>query len=140
MTLEAAPTPCSRTGFHMSTSSLYAPGLTIIKSPGCAASIAAWIVGLSVGTWVGALPPIVTVTVSTDCLPLPAVIRISPHFVLVAPGAYCACCCKPQSATPEGTVTTIWLSLQLVMGAVTPPMVTLDKVLHVALPAVGLVH
>ena len=40
MTLEAAPTPCSRTGFHMINSSLWVPGSTMIRSPGAAASIA----------------------------------------------------------------------------------------------------
>src|SRR6266852_3779729 len=71
MMLEAAPTPCRRTGFHMINSSLCAasvstqvavgavtpahevpaaevalgvkPGSTMIKSPGAAASIALWI-------------------------------------------------------------------------------------------------
>jgi hypothetical protein len=39
-----------------------------------------------------------------------------------------------------GTVTVICVSLQPVMVALAPPMVTLDAVLHVALPAAGLVH
>ena len=71
MTLLAAPTPCSRTGFHISNISLWVPavstqvvvgavtpahevpaaavadgvkpGSTMIKSPGAAASIALWI-------------------------------------------------------------------------------------------------
>jgi hypothetical protein len=41
----------------------------MIKSPGLAASIAAWIEP-EAATWVGAFPPTVTVTVSTDWLPL----------------------------------------------------------------------
>src|SRR6267143_2211315 len=88
-TLEAAPTPCSRTGFHISSISwwaawvwtvvllVHAPGLVgaaavaqvgsmMIRTPGLAASIAAWIES-DAATWVGALPPTVTVTVSTDC-------------------------------------------------------------------------
>src|SRR6267143_3464563 len=88
-TLEAAPTPCSRTGFHISSISwwaawvwtvvllVHAPGLVgaaavaqvgsmMIRTPGLAASIAAWIES-EAATWVGALPPTVTVTVSTDC-------------------------------------------------------------------------
>ena len=44
-------------------------GSTMIKSPGAAASIAAWMVWLAL-TCMGALPPMVTVTASTDCLPL----------------------------------------------------------------------
>jgi hypothetical protein len=45
-----------------------------------------------------------------------------------------------QFGTPLGTVTEMLVSLQLVMGAFTPPIVTLDNVLHVELPATGLVH
>ena len=86
MTLEAAPTPCSRTGFHISSISWWAAcvrtvvvavhatctvgvavaahvGSTMIKSPGFAASIAAWIDPVA-ATWVGDFPPTVTVTVS----------------------------------------------------------------------------
>src|SRR2546423_15124345 len=48
----------------------------MIRSPGAALSIAVWM-ALSVAfgpvTYVGALPAIVTVTVSIDCLPLAAV-------------------------------------------------------------------
>jgi hypothetical protein len=40
----------------------------MIKSPGSAASIAAWIESDG-ATCFGVLPPIVTVTVSIDCLP-----------------------------------------------------------------------
>src|SRR5437667_11735552 len=74
--LEAAPTPCSRTGFHMSKISLWvvaervapavvhataAPvvvvqvGSIMIRSPGAAWSIALWIEP-EARTWVGALP------------------------------------------------------------------------------------
>src|SRR5450631_2593436 len=89
MMLEAAPTPCSRTGFHISNISWWADcewgiatlggavhatgpvvvvqvGSTMIRSPGWAESIAAWIEP-EAATWVGAFPPTVTVTVSTDC-------------------------------------------------------------------------
>ena len=48
-------------------------GSTMSMSPGCAWSIAVWIEP-EAGTWVGAFPPTVTVTVSIDCLPLAAVI------------------------------------------------------------------
>src|SRR5882762_1345024 len=37
---EAAATPCSRTGFHISSPSLYLPGPTMIMSPGAAVSSA----------------------------------------------------------------------------------------------------
>src|SRR2546430_1012764 len=43
----------------------------MIMSPGLAASIADWMVWPAAST-VGRLPPTVTVTVSTDCLPLAA--------------------------------------------------------------------
>ena len=89
MRLEAAPTPCSRTGFHITNISWWAAwvwtavllvhatglvgaaavaqvGSTMIRSPGLAASIAAWIEP-EAATWVGALPPTVTVTASIDC-------------------------------------------------------------------------
>src|ERR1700686_694620 len=100
--LLAAPTPCSRTGFHMIKISLWlaAPvvahgpavvamqvGSTMIKSPGNAASIALWMLP-EARTCFGVLPPIVTVTVSIDCLPLAAVMTSCPHCVDVAPGAY----------------------------------------------------
>src|SRR5438034_725874 len=39
MTLEAAPTPCSRTGFHITSISWNWPGGTMIISPGAAASV-----------------------------------------------------------------------------------------------------
>jgi len=60
------------------------------------------------------LPPIVTVTVSIDCLafdgaPAPAVLAVvmtsSPHLAAVVPaGVYCACCCTAQFGTPTGTL------------------------------------
>src|SRR6267378_2482537 len=104
MMVDAAPEPCSRTGFHISSSSLWvaaewvAPavvhavgpvvvaqvGSTIIRSPGEAASMALWIEP-DAETWTGALPPIVTVMVSIDCWPLPAVITNSPHCAVDTP-------------------------------------------------------
>src|SRR5947207_14010523 len=87
---------------------------------------------LAVGaTRVGALPPIVTVTVSIDCFAfdgcpaaavLTVVITSSPHCAGKPP--YCACCCTAQLGTPEGTETTIWVSFQLLTDALTPPIVT----------------
>src|SRR5579864_4920409 len=112
-------------------------GSTMSKSPGAAASIALWTDWFA-ETWVGVLPPMVTVTVSTDCLPLPAVTSSCPHWALEPP--YCACCCIAQLGTPDGTVTRICVSDQLSMVAGLPPMVTEDNVLQVVLPAVGLKH
>src|SRR5262252_10778418 len=80
MMLEAAPTPCNRTGFHITSSSvcvalvlLFTPavehatpgvaaveqvGSMMIRSPGAAASIALWIEP-EARTWAaGGLPPI----------------------------------------------------------------------------------
>src|SRR6267378_2682608 len=122
--LEAAPTPCSRTGFHISNSSLWAVGdathvvvgvvtpaqvvpagavalganvgSMMIKSPGAALSIALWIESKA-RTCVGALPPIVTVTVSIDCLPLAAVMTSWPHRASEPPN--CACCGMPHDGT-----------------------------------------
>ena len=55
------------------------PAKALDPAPGKAASIAAWIEP-EAATWVvGALPPMVTVTASTDCLPLPAVMTSWPH-------------------------------------------------------------
>src|SRR6516225_7519309 len=102
----------------------------MIKSPGWAASIALWIVA-EAATWVGGLPPTVTVTVSIDCLPLPAVITSSPHWAAEPP--YCTCCWMVQAGTPAGTVAIIELSPQLVMAAGTPPMVTLETAVQVEL-------
>src|SRR4029077_15591108 len=130
MTLEAAPTPCSRTGFHISNISWWAAcewtvvaavhaalvvgvaaaaqvGSTMSKSPGLAMSIAAWIEP-EAATWVGAFPPTVTVTVSIDCWPAAVVMTSSPHWVDVVPeGAYCACCCTAQFGNPLGTIPVI---------------------------------
>src|SRR5438309_1104018 len=131
MTLATAPTPCSRMGFHISSSSSCFAGTAgnravawvfasiISMSPGWAASIAAWM--LAVGaTCVGGLPPIVTVTVSIDCLPLAAVITSSPHCAVEPP--YCVCCCTAQFGTPEGTVPVMRRSPQVtpVNGRATP--------------------
>src|SRR5579864_9068241 len=87
-------------------------GSTMIRSPGAAPSIALWIVP-EAETWVGALPPMVTVTVSIDCLPLPAVITNSPHCAAEPP--YCACCCTAQAGTFEGTVPVIFVSVQVTL-------------------------
>ena len=75
----------------------------MIRSPGLAASIAVWMLPLA-ATWVGALPPIVTVTVSIVDLPLsPLVMTNSPHCAAEPP--YCACCCIPHAGTePAGGV------------------------------------
>src|SRR6266581_5422442 len=100
MMLEAAPTPCRRTGFHISSSSEWADapervapavlvpvdvlhataapaavqvGSIMIKSPGLALSMAAWMLP-DAATWVGALPPMVTLIESIDDRPLVAVI------------------------------------------------------------------
>src|SRR5215468_4899709 len=62
---------------------------------------------------VGFLPPTVTVTVSTDILPLPASITSSPHFAVVAVvPAYCTCCCTAQFGKPLGTLPVICKSPQ----------------------------
>ena len=75
----------------------------MMRSPGLAASMAVWMLPLA-KTWVGALPPIVTVTVSTVDLPLsPLVMTNSPHCAAEPP--YCACCCMPHAGTePAGGV------------------------------------
>src|SRR3982074_2624234 len=76
MTLATAPTPCSRTGFHISNNSWWIAGTAgavlvariagsmISISPGLARSISAWMLAVAT-TWIGVLPPIVTVTVLT---------------------------------------------------------------------------
>ncbi len=74
-------------------------------------------------TCVGALPPIVTVMVSTDCLPLAAVITSWPHCMAEPP--YCACCVTGQvdwAAVRAGTVPVITRSPQLTLprGCATP--------------------
>src|SRR5215472_1943982 len=114
----------------------------MIMSPGEAASIDFWMVDPA-GSSVGCFPPRVTVTASMDCLPLPAVITNSPHLArpptVVGP-PYWTCCCTRHVGTLAGTVAVIVVSLQLVMVALAPPMVTRESVLQVALPAVGEVH
>src|SRR5580704_4540737 len=130
MMLEAAPTPCRRTGFHIKSSSECAAlvcvdpavvqatcpaaveqvGSIMSISPGLAASIAVWMLAAA-ATCVGALPPMVTVTVSTDCLPLDAVITSSPHCAVKPP--YCTCCCTGQLGTPVGTAPVMVRSPQL---------------------------
>ncbi len=81
----------------------------MIMSPGCAWSIATWmalLVGFSPVTWVGGLPPTVTVTASIDCLPLAEVMTSSPHRVAVVTPR----CCSVQvdcAALIFGTFTTI---------------------------------
>jgi len=118
-------------------------GSMMIKSPGAAASIALWTLAEAF-TWVGALPPRVTVTVSTDCLPLPAVMTSSPQRAADPPN--CACCWTVHAGScglpgrPPGTVTVMLVSLQVAMTAAIPPTVTLDCVLQVALPAVGVLQ
>src|SRR5215469_3463049 len=97
----------------------------MIRSPGDAASMALWIVPLG-RTCVGILPPTVTVTLSMDCLPLVAVITISPHSAGDPP--YCACCWMLQAGTLAGTAATICESLHEFIAAVTPPMVTVPCV------------
>src|SRR5437870_13012209 len=108
MMLEAAPTPCRRTGFHISRSSLCdeaewrAPavvhavatpaagvevGSIMIRSPGDAASIAAWTEAVG-ATSPGAFPPLVTVTVSMDSSLL-ADVPTQPAQL----GAACPSCC-----------------------------------------------
>ena len=90
----------------------------MIKSPGVAASTTDWIVRPAC-SMVGALPPIVSVIASIDDLPLPAVITTSPHCAGGWP-----LCWTAQLGTPVGTSTVIDVSLQLVTGALTPPIVT----------------
>src|SRR4029077_19353521 len=112
----------------------------MIRSPGLAASMACWMeptpvgdIGVVPATYFGALPPTVTVTASTDCLPLPAVMSSSPQYVWPAGPArwlYCCSCWIAHNGMPlapptDGTVTVICVSLQFVTLAATPPMVTL---------------
>ena len=107
---EAAPTPCRRTGFHIRIISGWVPGPIMSISPGDALSIASWIdpipeavSGRVAVTGVGFLPPMVTVTVSTDGLPLAAVMTSSPQLCGDAPLLNRACCCTAQYGTPPGT-------------------------------------
>ena len=74
----------------------------MIRSPGAAASIARLDRLPGGQTWVGALPPMVTVTASIDCLPLPAVMTSSPHRAAAAEPPYCACCCMAHDGTSAG--------------------------------------
>ncbi len=59
-------------------------GSMVMRSPGLAASIAAWTLAIA-ATWVGTLPPMVTVTVSMDNLPLAAVMTNSAQTALDVP-------------------------------------------------------
>ena len=97
--LEAAPTPCNLTG-----------------------SIAAW-TEAEAETWIGFLPPTVTVTASTDWSPLPAVITNSPHRAsgkveLPVGPPYWTSCWSTHWGTSFGTVATMEVSLQFTMPAV----------------------
>ena len=76
-------------------------------------------------TWVGALPPIVTVTVSIDCLPPAAVITSWPHLAgaVVAGPPYCTCCWIGQFIPAEFSAAGVtWavmvVSVQPVTGSV----------------------
>src|SRR3981189_3102084 len=102
------------------------------KSPGEAASIALWMLS-EARMCFGGLPPIVTVTVSIDCLafdgwPAAAVLAVVmtswPHCA--SEPVYCACCCKVQFGMPHGTFPLIVKSLQdtLVRGRDTPSLPT----------------
>src|SRR5690349_16529079 len=102
----------------------------MIMSPGAAVSIADWMVSVLCSTY-GFLPPTVTVTVSIDDWPLPALMANSPHWA--GEPLYRACCGTAQGGMPPGTVTVSEVSVQVVIGAGTPPIVTLDVVLQVAL-------
>src|SRR5215472_16314779 len=99
----------------------------------------------------------VTVTVSTDFMPLPAVITNWPQRSAECEpplSLYCACCstghtkCRLE-AMLLGTVTTMVPSNQELMPKATvalgPPPIgptnaADDRVLQIALPAVGVVH
>src|SRR5580692_3408395 len=134
-------------------------GSTISRSPGAAASIALWTVWVE-ETCVGALPPMITVTESIDCLLLPAVTTSSPQYAKLRPAGgfdfaglpkepptlpgppYCTCCCTAHGCTwlaavpVAGTVTVIDVSDQLVIAAGTPPMVTAETAVQAPLTAV----
>src|SRR6266436_6082423 len=110
-------------------------GSTMSKSPGEAASIALWMLS-EARMCFGGLPPIVTVTVSIDCLafdgwPAAAVLAVvmtsSPHFAAVVPaGVYCACCCTAQFGRLVGALPVMVESLHLtfVRGRGTPSLPT----------------
>src|SRR5690242_5968338 len=102
----------------------------MMRSPGAALSTAVCsgfgriapkivLLGLLVETRVGALPPIVTVTVSIDFVPLLVVMMSSPHCAVG-----CPVCCKLQFGTPVGTVTLMLPSVHDCIGAFTRPIVT----------------
>ncbi len=98
----------------------------MMRSPGVALSIAIWRALLSEFSpliYVGGLPPIVTVTVSMDCLPLPEVMTSSPHRAAVV-AVVCWMLQLDCAAVRLGTLTTIWASLQETTGAFTPPIIT----------------
>ena len=101
-------------------------GSTMIRSPGLAASMAAWIEA-EAATCVGALPPMVTVTVSMVVLPLPAVMTSCPHRVCEPP--YCTCCWTAHSGIwpTARAVAIIVESVQLVTTALIPPIVTFGQ-------------
>src|ERR1700747_618114 len=90
--------------------------------------------GDEAATCFGALPPMVTVTVSIDIFPLPATIVSSPHCAVEPP--YCACCCTAQLGTPVGTVTVMLESVQVPTVAGIPPMVTNERALQLPPTAV----
>src|ERR1700675_3273215 len=113
------------------------------RSPGAALSIAVWIALLAVFSplmYLGGLPAMVTVTVSIDCLPLPAVMTNSPQRAVGPRLVGVVRCAIVQVDCDEvkfGTVTLIWLSLPEVIVACTPAMVTRDAALQPVLPATG---
>src|SRR5579864_7920870 len=74
-------------------------GSIISRSPGLARSIAAWMEA-DAATWVGALPPMVTVTVSIDAWPPAVVIANSPQCAVEPPNM--ACCWIAHSGTLGG--------------------------------------
>ena len=97
----------------------------MIRSPGEALSSAFWMLLLTpvAVTWVGVLPPIVTVTASIDCLPLAAVITSWPHLAgaVVAGPPYCTCCWIGQfipagDSAATGTWAVMVVSVQPVTG------------------------
>ena len=75
-----------------------------------------------------AVPPTVTVTVSIDCLPSALVMTSSPQRTLRPWPRWTA-----HRGTVVGTVTTICVSLQLLMAAGCPPIVTVAPLAHTLL-------
>src|SRR5690349_11216410 len=118
----------------------------MMRSPGSAESIAfctALFEAFSPSMYFGALPATVTVIASIDFLPLPAVMTSCPQRAefptlggVVLWGMVQVDCDELRF----GTEILIWLSLQDVIVAGTPAIVTLDAVLQDAFPAVGLVQ